>query len=207
MASQDSKIQTVAQLYRLKRLSPPSTTSGTSTTPSQTLNNKICFFRGDITKLKVDAIVNAANQYLRGGGGVDGAIHRAAGPGLLEECVALGSCKTGNAKISNGYNLPCKKIIHAVGPVYNHLRVEKCAGWLASCYTTSLQLAADNECKSVAFSSISTGVYGYPSQDAASIATKTVRGFLEGTDGDKIDSVIFCTFEVKDVFAYNDWIP
>lgn len=207
MATQVSDIPTVAQLYQLKKLSPPATETGTSVTPSEALNNKVSIFRGNITKLQVDAIVNAANKYLAGGGGVDGAIHAAAGPGLLQECSTLGGCKTGSAKITGAYELPCKKVIHAVGPVYSRSEREKSAQLLASCYTTSLQLAVDNDCKSVAFSGISTGVYGYPSQDAASVATKAVRGFLEGASGDMIDRVIFCTFEMKDVNAYNDWVP
>ncbi|KFZ07618.1 hypothetical protein V501_06283 [Pseudogymnoascus sp. VKM F-4519 (FW-2642)] len=207
MATQVSDIPTVAQLYQLKKLSPPATETGTSVTPSEALNNKVSIFRGNITKLQVDAIVNAANKYLAGGGGVDGAIHAAAGPGLLQECSTLGGCKTGSAKITGAYELPCKKVIHAVGPVYSRSDREKSAELLASCYTTSLQLAVDNDCKSVAFSGISTGVYGYPSHDAASVATKAVRGFLEGASGDKIDRVIFCTFEMKDVNAYNDWVP
>ncbi|OBT62513.1 hypothetical protein VE03_07997 [Pseudogymnoascus sp. 23342-1-I1] len=207
MATQVSEIPTIAQLYQLKKLLPPGTENGNSVTPSQTLNNKVSIYRGNITKLKVDAIVNAANKYLAGGGGVDGAIHAAAGRGLLQECDTLDGCETGSAKITGAYELPCKKVIHAVGPVYSRSGPEKSAALLASCYTTSLQLAVDNDCKSVAFSGLSTGVYGYPSQDAAAVATKAVRGFLESAAGDKIDRVTFCTFEVKDVNAYNDWIP
>ncbi|OBT90536.1 hypothetical protein VE02_00977 [Pseudogymnoascus sp. 03VT05] len=207
MATQVSDIPTVAQLYQLKKLSPPATETSTSLTPSEALNNKVSIFRGNITRLQVDAIVNAANKYLAGGGGVDGAIHAAAGHGLLEECSTLGGCKTGSAKITGAYELPCRKVIHAVGPVYSRSDREKSAELLASCYTTSLQLAVDNDCKTIVFSGLSTGVYGYPSQDAASVATKAVRGFLEGDSGDKIDRVIFCTFEMKDVNAYNDWVP
>lgn len=207
MATQLSEIPTVAQLYQLKKLLPPGTESNASVTPSQTFNNKVSIFRGNITRLKVDAIVNAANKHLAGGGGVDGAIHAAAGPGLLDECSTLGGCETGSAKITGAYELFCKKVIHAVGPVYSSRGPERSAALLASCYTTSLQLAVDNGCKSVAFSGLSTGIYGYPSQDAASVATKAVREFLGGASGDKIDRVIFCTFEMKDVNAYNDWIP
>lgn len=207
MATQVSDIPTVSQLYQLKKLSPPGTEINSSVTPSEALNNKVSIFRGNITKLKVDAIVNAANKFLGGGGGVDGAIHAAAGPGLLEECQTLDGCETGSAKITGAYELPCKKVIHAVGPIYSRSGPEKSAALLASCYTTSLQLAVDNGCKSVVFSGLSTGIYGYPSQDAASVATKAVRGFLEGVAGDKIDRVIFCTFEMKDVNAYNDWVP
>ncbi|KFY25305.1 hypothetical protein V493_04719 [Pseudogymnoascus sp. VKM F-4281 (FW-2241)] len=204
MVIQVSDIPTIAELYQLKKLSPPDTESST---PSQALNNKISIFRGNITKIQADAIVNAANKFLNGGGGVDGAIHAAAGDGLLEECRTLYGCETGSAKITDAYELPCKKVIHAVGPVYFRSVREKNAALLASCYTTSLQLAVDNDCKTVVFSGLSTGVYGYPSQDAASVATKAVRGFLESDAGDKIDRVVFCTFEMKDVNAYNDWTP
>lgn len=207
MTTQVSDIPTVSQLYQLKKLSPPGTEINSSVTPSEALNNKVSIFRGNITKIKVDAIVNAANKFLGGGGGVDGAIHAAAGPDLLEECSTLDGCETGSAKITGAYELPCKKVIHAVGPIYFRSGPEKSAALLASCYTTSLQLAVDNGCKSVVFSGLSTGIYGYPSQDAASVATKAVRGFLESAAGDKIDRVIFCTFEMKDVNAYNDWVP
>lgn len=128
---------------------------------------------GDITTEAVDAIVNAANQSLLGGGGVDGAIHRAAGPGLLAECRPLGGCQTGSAKITGGHNLPAKHVIHAVGPVY-HGGGKGEAELLASCHRTAMQLAAENGCRSVAFPAISCGVYGYPLPEAARIALTTV---------------------------------
>ena len=127
---------------------------------------------GDITRQAVDAIVNAANQSLLGGGGVDGAIHRAAGPGLLAECRPLGGCQTGSAKITGGHNLPAKHVIHAVGPVYRGDRGE--ADLLAGCHRTAMQLAAENGCRSIAFPAISCGAYGYPLAEAAHIALATV---------------------------------
>jgi len=175
--------------------------------PSQSLNNRIGLIRGDITKLEVDAIVNAANNSLLGGGGVDGAIHKAAGRELLKECQALNGCKTGSAKITGAYELPCQKVIHAVGPVYDSWEKKGSARLLAGCYTKSLQLAVQNECKSIAFSALSTGIYGYPSHAAAPVAIEAVKNFLEGADGDKMERVIFCTFVEKDVQAYDEWLP
>uniref|UniRef100_A0A1B6CKU7 Macro domain-containing protein n=1 Tax=Clastoptera arizonana TaxID=38151 RepID=A0A1B6CKU7_9HEMI len=137
------------------------------------LNSKISMFTGDITTLEIDAIVNAANNKLLGGGGVDGAIHRAAGPSLLEECKTLHGCETGDAKITGGYKLPAKYIIHTVGP-----RGEK-PGLLESCYNKSLEVLIQNNLRTVAFPCISTGIYGYPQQAAAKVALKTVRDFLD----------------------------
>jgi O-acetyl-ADP-ribose deacetylase (regulator of RNase III) len=133
--------------------------------------------KGDITRENVDAIVNAANSSLLGGGGVDGAIHRAAGPQLLEECRALGGCPTGSAKITRGYNLPARHVIHAVGPVY-HDGAHGEPELLASAYRTCLDLALKNNCASIAFPAISTGIYGYPMQDAAHIAIQTIIDYL-----------------------------
>ncbi len=147
--------------------------------------------QGDITQLAVDAIVNAANQSLLGGGGVDGAIHRAAGPELLEECRTLGGCPPGQAKITSGYRLPAKFVIHAVGPRYRdgaHGEPEL----LASCYTESLKLAVANGGHSIAFPAISCGIYGYPIPAAAGIAVRTVADFLCGNDS--IRQVIFACF-------------
>lgn len=157
--------------------------------------------QADITTLNVDAIVNAANSTLLGGGGVDGAIHRAAGPALLEECRSLHGCKTGEAKITKGYNLPAKYVIHTVGPVWrggtNH-EAEK----LANCYRNSLLIADKYLIKSIAFPSISTGVYGYPFRSAAKIAIQTVNSYLPHHP--QIEKVIFCCFSLNDFQIYNE---
>lgn len=157
--------------------------------------------QGDITSLKVDAIVNAANKSLLGGGGVDGAIHAAAGPELLAECKTLGGCETGEAKITKGYKLPAKYVIHTVGPIYRFHSPAENDKLLADCYRNSLNLAEKYHCHSVAFSAISTGVYGYPKVDAAKVAIKTVRDWLDGHQADV--EVIFCVFDSENQRIYQ----
>ncbi len=162
--------------------------------------NRIILHKGDITKLKVDAIVNAANKSLLGGGGVDGAIHRAAGKELLKECCTLNGCETGNAKITKGYNLPAKYVIHTVGPVWNGGKYRE-EELLASCYSKSLELAVKNNIKSIAFPNISTGIYGFPKDKAARIAINTVKNFL--TKHEEIEKVIFAVFDDENFEIYN----
>lgn len=154
----------------------------------------------DITTLKVDAIVNAANETLLGGGGVDGAIHRAAGPELLEECRKLNGCKTGEAKLTKGYNLPAKYVIHTVGPIYFSQQPNK-PQLLASCYRNSLTIALKKGIRSIAFPSISTGVYCYPLAEAAEIAIQEVKAFM--FTHEEIKKVIFACFDEETLETYK----
>jgi O-acetyl-ADP-ribose deacetylase (regulator of RNase III) len=155
--------------------------------------------QGDITTLAVDAIVNAANQTLLGGGGVDGAIHRAAGPDLLKACRDIGGCPTGEARITPGFRLPAKYVIHTVGPVYRGRPEDP--RLLAGCYQHSLQLALDHDCRTIAFPAISCGVYGYPIAEASHIAIETCRRFLEPHAAPQ--KVIFVLFSPPDLAVYQ----
>lgn len=161
---------------------------------------RIELYKGDITKLKVDVIVNAANTSLLGGGGVDGAIHRAAGPELLKFNKKLGGCKTGEAKISPGFNLPANYIIHTVGPVWNGGKHNE-DKLLANCYLNSLKLAVENKIKSMAFPAISTGIYRFPLERATKIAVTEVKKFLEKND--TIEKVIFVCFDEETYEIYK----
>ncbi|XP_076034755.1 macro domain-containing protein PG1779-like [Oratosquilla oratoria] len=164
------------------------------------INKKISIWYGDITLLEIDAIVNAANRSLLGGGGVDGAIHRGAGKMLLEECKTLFGCKTGEAKITGGYKLPARYVIHTVGPI------GEIPAFLSACYRQSLILAKETNLRTIAFPCISTGVYGYPSASATEIALETVRQVLV-REKDNFDRIIFCLFMKEDVELYRKYLP
>jgi O-acetyl-ADP-ribose deacetylase (regulator of RNase III) len=168
---------------------------------SRSLVHRISLVVGDITRLDVDAVVNAANEALCGGGGVDGAIHRAAGPGLLEECRKLGGCNSGDAKITSGHRLPAKHIIHTVGPIWEGGTFGE-AKTLRSCYRTSLTLAEKHGVGSIAFPCVSTGIFGYPKSEACAIAFEMVREWLETHEAP--GEVIFCCFGEEDAELYRE---
>ena len=163
---------------------------------------KIEIRQGDITRLDVDAIVNAANTRLLGGGGVDGAIHRAAGPHLLEECRAIGGCPTGEARITAGYNLAARHVIHTVGPVYSGKPQD--SRLLTNCYLNSLKLAVEHNLATIAFPAISCGVYGYPIEDACKIAVDTSCNFLKANPS--LKKIIFILFSEKDCAVYETYL-
>lgn len=169
------------------------------------MNPKIILLRGDITRLEVDAIVNAANTSLMGGGGVDGAIHRAGGPAILEACRAIvakqGGCKTGEAVITPGGNLPTKYVIHTVGPVWNGSKKNE-AQLLTNCYTNSLLLAAKHSIHSIAFPNISTGIYGYPKQEAALVAIEATTNFLKNNQ--QLEKIYFVCFDDENHSIYKN---
>jgi len=165
------------------------------------MKTKIELIQGDITRLETDAIVNAANKTLRGGGGVDGAIHRAAGPGLLSECVSLGGCETGEAKITRGYDLAAKFVIHTVGPVWSGGQNHE-PELLNSCYRNSLILAKKNGLKTIAFPSISTGAYRFPIEQAAPVAVRGVKLFLR-ENPDCFEKILFVLFSAEDLAVYE----
>jgi O-acetyl-ADP-ribose deacetylase (regulator of RNase III) len=164
------------------------------------VTTRIHAIRGDITNLDVDAVVNAANETLLGGGGVDGAIHDAAGPKLLEECRRIGGCPTGEARITGAYGLRARRIIHTVGPIWKD-GLQREPQLLASCYESSLRLAIEHDLRSVAFPAISTGAFGFPIKAAATIAISTVNAFTN--QNGSLDEVVFCCFSGEDFAVYN----
>ncbi|KAK7180449.1 hypothetical protein DPSP01_014127 [Paraphaeosphaeria sporulosa] len=195
------EIPTLSLLYKLSRI-PLDADHPSPCEPNAAYNDKISIIKADITSLVVDGIVNAANEALLGGGGVDGAIHRAAGPDLVRECRGLNGCEAGDAKITDGYKLPSEKVIHAVGPRWYALSPEDAEAKLKSCYRRGLELAVEHDLKSIAFPAISTGVFSYPNVKACNDALSEVRKFLDEGKGDGLQRIIFCNFLQKDQDIY-----
>lgn len=199
-----AEIPTLVSLYRAGTLAAPSPRP--STPPRDSINWRVSLIHADITKLQLDAVVNAANSSLLGGGGVDGAIHAAAGPYLLDECRRLGGCPTGHAVLTGGHRLPSKYIIHAVGPVYDRKGSRESEALLRSCYDDILRIAADNGLHSIGLCSISTGLYRYPPRNAAEVACQAVRRFLLSDRGREMQRVVFVTFTDANETAYREMI-
>ncbi|KAK9368009.1 hypothetical protein V1509DRAFT_625079 [Lipomyces kononenkoae] len=199
-----SEIPTLVEEYARRSLHRD---SGAVYPPSAALNRKLSVLRDDITKISADAIVNAANNRLAGGAGVNGAIQAAAGPQLLEESLALNGCDTGDAKITKGYMLPARHVIHVVGPMYYQHDKKEANRLLESCYLRGLQVAVENGIKTIAFPSISTGIFGFPIREASPIAINTVRQFLQSAEGNTIERVIFVLFGREDEQVYRTTIP
>ncbi|KAM0792172.1 hypothetical protein ACM66B_004869 [Microbotryomycetes sp. NB124-2] len=198
-----SELETLASLYKNGKLQPA---PEQEYSPNDDHNNKVILWQGDITKLAVHAVLNAANKSLLGGGGIDGAIHRAAGPELKQECRTLNGAETGQVKMTKGYNLPSKYVLHAVGPVYSAKKGQENETKLRSCYSGALKLVREAGLRSVALCSISTGIYGYPKDEATPIALDEVRTFLD-QHGKEVDHVIFCVFSPADVEIYEEHLP
>lgn len=202
------------ELYRVDFIPledvPVWSSSGDSCKPrydvNEELNMKVSLFGGDITKLEIDAVANAANKTLLGGGGVDGAIHRGAGPLLRKECATLNGCETGEAKITGAYGLPARYVIHTVGPIVHDSVGEREEEALRNCYYNCLHTATKHHLRTVAFPCISTGVYGYPPDQAVEVALRTVREYLE-QNPEKLDRVIFCVFLKSDKQLYENLLP
>ncbi|KAJ4287827.1 hypothetical protein N0V90_012531 [Kalmusia sp. IMI 367209] len=205
-AIQLNDIKTLTRLYKDNSI-PPNTDDRTTRQPNASFNDKISIIRQDITSLAVDAIVNAANESLLGGGGVDGAIHAAAGDRLLDECRTLDGCDTGDAKMTAGYDLPAKHIIHAVGPRFFRYSEADAGALLRGCYRRGLELAVENGLKSIAFPAISTGIFSYPNVKACNCVMAEVRSFLDEGKGHGLERIIFCNFLQKDEDAYYKTVP